>query len=153
MPAERLAAARARVGSYKHRLITIDPERVELDLRPAVEAGLRLQVEHLSEKSDSFSLPAWRKWARMTTDTRNKKGWPTVFADGHGVGSLRASIYTSAAHGAHLRGLYADFLDEAAGAAGARGAARRRGRVAGARRRTGRRSSMPRCRPATSCAS
>ena len=115
MPAERLAAARARVGSYKHRLITIDPERVELDLRPAVEAGLRLQVEHLSEKSDSFSLPAWRKWARMTTDTRNKKGWPTVFADGHGVGSLRASIYTSAAHGAHLRGLYADFLDEAAG--------------------------------------
>jgi hypothetical protein len=112
--AERLAAARARVGSYKHRLITIDPERIDLDLRPAVEQGLRLQVEHLSEKSDSFSLPAWRKWARMTTDTRNRKGWPTVFADGHGVGSLRASIYTEAARGAHLRGLYADFLDEAA---------------------------------------
>ena len=74
-----------------------------------------LQVEHLSEKSDSFSLPAWRKWARMTTDTRNRKGWPTVFADGLGVGSLCASIYTNAAHGAHLRGLYADFLDEAAG--------------------------------------
>ncbi len=114
VPAERLAAARARVGSYKHRLITIDPERVELDLRPAVEEGLRLQVEHLSEASDSFSLPAWRKWARMTTDTRNRKGWPTVFADGHGVGSLRASIYTNAAHGEHLRGLYAEFLDEAA---------------------------------------
>lgn len=115
MPAERLAAARARVGSYKHRLITIDPERIEIDLRPAVEEGLRLQVEHLSETSDSFSLPAWRKWARMTTDTRNEKGWPTVFADGHGVGSLRASIYTNVAHGAHLRGLYAGFLDEAAG--------------------------------------
>ena len=114
VPAERLAAARARVGSYKHRLITIDPERVALDLRPAVEEGLRLQVEHLSETSDSFSLPAWRKWARMTTDARNKKGWPTVFADGHGVGSLRASIYASAAHGGHLRSLYADFLDEAA---------------------------------------
>jgi len=114
VPGERLAAARARVGSYKHRLITIDPERVELDLRPAVEAGLRLQVEHLSATSDSFSLPAWRKWARMTTDARNKKGWPTVFADGHGVGSLRASIYASAAHGGHLRSLYADFLDEAA---------------------------------------
>ena len=115
VPAERLAAARARVGSYKHRLITIDPERIDLDLRPAVEEGLRLQVEHLSERSDSFSLPAWRKWARMTTDVRNKKGWPTVFADGLGTGSLRASIYTEAAHGAHLRGLYADFLDEAAG--------------------------------------
>ena len=69
----------ARVVSFKHRLITIDPELVDLDgdrLRAAVEEGLRLQVEHLSAKSDSFSLPAWRKWARMTTDTRNKKGWP-----------------------------------------------------------------------------
>ncbi|WP_173921702.1 BtrH N-terminal domain-containing protein [Agromyces sp. Marseille-P2726] len=112
--AARLAAARARVGSYKHRLITIDPERVDLELHRAVEEGLRLQVEHLSETSDSFSLPAWRKWARMTTDTRNKKGWPNVFADGLGIGSLRASIYSDAAHGAHLRGLYADFLDEAA---------------------------------------
>ena len=118
VPAERLAAARARVGSYKHRLITIDPERIELDLRPAVEEGLRVQVEHLSERSDSFSLPAWRKWARMTTDTRNSKGWPTVFADGLSTGSLRASIYTEAAHGAHLRGFYADFLDEAAGLLG-----------------------------------
>lgn len=115
VPVERLAAARARVGSYKHRLITIDPERIELDLRPAVEEGLRLQVEHLGERSDSFSLPAWRKWARMTTDVRNAKGWPTVFADGRSTGSLRASIYTEAAHGAHLRGLYANFLDEAAG--------------------------------------
>lgn len=118
VPAGRLAAARARVGSYKHRLITIDPERIELDLLPAVEEGLRLQVQHLSERSDSFSLPAWRKWARMTSDTRNSKGWPTVFADGLATGSLRASIYTEAAHGAHLRGLYADFLDEAAGLLG-----------------------------------
>ena len=113
MPAERLAAARARVGSYKHRLVTIDPERIDLDLHRAVEEWLRLQVEHLIETSDSFSLLAWRKWARMTTDSRNAKGWPNVFADGLGIGSLRASIYTDAAHGAHLRWLYADFLDEA----------------------------------------
>ena len=118
VPAGRLAAARARVGSYKHRRITLDPERIELALVPAVEEGLRLQVQHLSERSDSFSLPAWRKWARMTSDTRNSKGWPTVFADGLATGSLRASIYTEAAHGAHLRGLYADFLDEAAGLLG-----------------------------------
>ncbi|MDA0185245.1 BtrH N-terminal domain-containing protein [Solirubrobacter phytolaccae] len=112
--AERLRAARARVVSYKHRLITIDPARVDVgDLREAVATGLALQVEHLSAKSDSFSLPAWRKWARMTTDTRNAKGWPTVFADGRGTASARASIYTGAAEGARLRGLYADFLDEA----------------------------------------
>ena len=50
----------------------------------------------------------------MTTDTRNAKGWPTVFADGRGVASAMASIYTGASGGAHLRGLYAAFLDEAA---------------------------------------
>ena len=97
VPAARLAAARARVVSYKHRLIAIDPERIDLDadrLRAAVADGLRLQVEHLSAASDSFSLPAWRKWARMITDTRNAKGWPRVFADGHGIASACASIYT-----------------------------------------------------------
>ena len=61
----------------------------------------------------------------MTTDTRNAKGWPNVFADGRGIGSLRASIYTDAAHGAHLRGLYADFLDEAAELLGRDALARR----------------------------
>ncbi len=115
--AERLAEARGRVVSYKNRLIAIDPELVDLDadrLRGAVEEGLRLQVEHLGAKSDSFSLPAWRKWARMTTDTRNAKSWPTVFADGLGIGSALASIYSNAGRGAHLRELYASFLDEAA---------------------------------------
>jgi hypothetical protein len=115
--AERLAEARGRVVSYKNRLITIDPELVDLDaerLRAGVEEGLRLQVEHLSASSDSFSLPAWRKWARMTTDTRNKKAWPVVFADGRGIATMTASIYTAAGRGRHLRGLYADFLEEAA---------------------------------------
>ena len=38
-PAERLADARARVGSYKHRLIEIDPALVEIDARPAAGRG------------------------------------------------------------------------------------------------------------------
>jgi hypothetical protein len=78
-----------------------------------VREGLALQVEHLSEKSDSFSLPAWAKWARMVGDTRAAKGWPNVFADGRGTASLRASIYSNGVEGAALRSLYADFLDEA----------------------------------------
>lgn len=116
VPAERLADARARVVSYKHRLIEIDPALVEIDadrLRAAVEEGLALQVEHLSSRSDSFSLPAWAKWARMLTG-RGAKAWPVVFADGHGLASAMASIYADAGRGAHLRGLYAEFLDEAA---------------------------------------
>ena len=120
IPAERLADARARVVSYKRRLIEIDPELVEIDgerLRAAVEEGLALQVEHLRSRSDSFGLPAWAKWARMLTG-RAAKAWPTVFADGRGLASAMASIHADAAQGRHLRGLYADFLDEAGPLAG-----------------------------------
>ena len=113
VPAERLAAARARVGSYKHRLITIDPEQVDLDCaRPSrgpAAAG------RAPERAVGLVLAAGVAEVGPDDDgSRNKKGWPTVFADGLGVGSLRASTDADAAHGAHLRGLYADFLDEAA---------------------------------------
>jgi CRISPR/Cas system-associated protein Cas10 (large subunit of type III CRISPR-Cas system) len=69
-------------------LIVVDPAPVELDgddLVKAVESGLADQVEHLSAKSDSFSLAAIAKWARMLTDERNLKGWGKVFADDHGL--------------------------------------------------------------------
>jgi Butirosin biosynthesis protein H, N-terminal len=116
VPAGRLADARARVPSYKHRLIEIDPALVELDgdrLRAAVEEGLALQVQHLSARSDSFSLPAWSKWARTLTGA-GRKAWPAVFADGRGLGSAMASIHAGAGGGRHLRSLYAQFLEEAA---------------------------------------
>jgi hypothetical protein len=117
VPADRLADARARVGSYKHRLIEIDPALVEIDadrLRAGAREALALQVEHLSARSDSFSLPAWAKWARLVTDTRNRKAWPNVFADGRGIASAMASIQSNAGDGGHLRWLYGSFLREAA---------------------------------------
>ena len=83
VPRARLDAARARVGSYKHRLCVIDPDRPELPvdlLRQAVLAGLADAAEHLASSSDSFGLPAWRKWARMMTATRGAKAWSHVFA-------------------------------------------------------------------------
>ena len=117
---ETLADARARVVSYKNRLITIDPALVEIDaerLREAVAAGIRDQVEHLSARSDSFSLPAWRKWARLTTDARNRKAWLNVFADRRGLAGVLLSIYENAGPvgpgAGNLRALYASFLDEA----------------------------------------
>ena len=115
----RLDAARARVGSYQHRLVLIEPAEIAPDtLRAAVRAGLADAAEHLSAPSDSFGLPAWRKWARMLTDTRNAKAWPKVFADERGLAGALLSTYQGiepvGAYGGHLRGLYADFLDEAA---------------------------------------
>ena len=115
-----LDAARARVGSYKHRLCVIEPDRDELPvdlLRDAVRAGLADAAEHLSASSDSFGLPAWRKWARMMTGSA-AKAWPRVFASGRGLAGALLSTYEGiqpvGLDGGHLRGLYADFLDEAA---------------------------------------
>jgi hypothetical protein len=116
---ERLDAARARVGSYRHRLVVIEPTEVGEDaLRAAARAGLEDAAQHLAARSDSFGLPAWRKWARMLTDTRNAKAWPNVFADGRALAGALLSAYQGiepvGTYGGHLRGLYADFLDEAA---------------------------------------
>jgi hypothetical protein len=117
-----LAAARARVGSYKHRLLVLDAPAAELDsdrLRRAVLDGLAEQVEHLSQRSDSFSLPAFRKWARLLGPSGNAKAWPKVFADRVGLFDACVSVYENVEpvgwDGGNLRGLYAEFLDEAAG--------------------------------------
>jgi hypothetical protein len=121
VPLDALAAARARIGSYRHRLLVLDAPAAELDLdalRTAVGEGLAEQVEHLSRASDSFSLPAFRKWARLLTDRRNAKAWPRVFADRAGLFDACVSVYENVEPvgpgGGNLRGLYAEFLDEAA---------------------------------------
>ena len=117
---ETFAAARARVGSYKHRLVVCEP-RAPLtadEQRAAVRAGLADAAEHLAARSDSFGLPAWGKWGRTLTDERAAKGWPKVFADCRGLTGALLSTYEGILpvgfYGGHLRDLYADFLDEAA---------------------------------------
>jgi hypothetical protein len=121
VPLDTLAAARARISSYRQRLLVLDAPAAELDpdgLRAAVAEGLAEQVEHLSQPSDSFSLPAIRKWARLLTDRRNAKAWPRVFADRAGLFDACVSIYENVEPvgpgGGNLRALYAAFLDEAA---------------------------------------
>jgi hypothetical protein len=123
VPGDALAAARARVGSYKHRLLALDAPAAELDaekLAKAVRDGLAEQVEHLGQRSDSFSLPAFRKWARLLTSTSNAKAWPRVFADRVSLFDACLSVYenlepAAGSGGGNLRGLYAQFLEEAAG--------------------------------------
>jgi len=121
--AEVLAAARARIGSFKHRLVEIRrmPRPVTEDrLREALMTGLEDQVGHLRSPSDSFSLPAWRKWSRLLTDTRSAKAWPRVFATGHGSFGVLLSVIEAVdsgvgTNGGNLRELYAAGLRESAG--------------------------------------
>jgi hypothetical protein len=114
-------AARARVGSYRNTLLALTDRDVTIDeaaLREAVRAGLREVCEHLSSTSDSFGLPAWRKWSRVLVDPRNAKSWPKVFADRAGLFGALLSVWEGVVPagmtGGHHRGLFADFLDRAA---------------------------------------
>jgi hypothetical protein len=118
--ADDLAAARSRIPSYKNRLVVADPAASELDeeqLVAGVRAGLEEQLAHLGEKSASFSLPAFDKWAKMLTDTKNAKSWPKVFAGGVGLVDVLVSIDQQiddrGLFGGSLRRLYAEFLDHA----------------------------------------
>jgi hypothetical protein len=113
-----LVEARAKVPSFKNRIMVVEPKE-SFDLEVAIREGLLDCVEYLSASSTSFALPAIRKWARLMTDSKNSKGWPTVFRDGRGLYGTLRTMYEAIEHigtgGGGLRGMYADFLDEAAG--------------------------------------
>ncbi len=109
-------AARARVGSYKNLLATIEPGEVA-DWPGAVRSGLTDCARNLSAPSKSFSLSAWGRWAKAMTDERDPKGWPRAFGERRGlVGALLnvwESVTPAGLEGGHLRGLFADSLTEA----------------------------------------
>jgi hypothetical protein len=116
---EELSRARGRIASYRNRLAALaGPALTDDRLVAAIREGLHDQVRHLSLPSDSFSLPAIHKWARMLVDERNPKSWPRVFADRKGLYGALLSTWESVTVvgilGGTLRGLYAHFLQEAA---------------------------------------
>lgn len=112
------ANARARIGSYKNRLLLLDSDHMQTDLPGAIMAGIADCVDYMSSGSQTFAPPTYRKWARLMTDTKNKKGWPVVFKDKTGLYSTLRSLHEGiklfGTKGGGLRLLYADFLNEAA---------------------------------------
>ncbi len=114
----RLAAARARIPSFKHRLMVIT-EVGECDVVAALDAGLRAQVVHLSSDSESFGLAALSRWAGRMRDPRHPRGWGRIFEHGTGLFGTLASLYGAIELAGEpgqgsLRGLYADALEECA---------------------------------------
>ncbi|HET6444343.1 MAG TPA: DUF4872 domain-containing protein [candidate division Zixibacteria bacterium] len=112
-----IVEARAKVPSFKNRIMVVEPTG-SFDLEVAIREGLQDCVDYLGSTSTSFALPSIRKWARLMTDIKNQKGWPTVFHDGRGLYGTLRTVYEAIEHigtgGGGLRGMYADFLDEAA---------------------------------------
>ena len=125
IPSDMMAEARSRIPSYRNRLVTISSGG-DFDMKKAISAGLQDHIDFLGAKSDSFALPSIRKWARMMTDPKNSKSWPSVFKNGRGLYGTLRDMYQGIVHagsgGDGLRGLYASFLEEASDVMGQRGA-------------------------------
>lgn len=121
--------ARARIKKDKFRMMTLhapDPAK----LKDAVQKGIWQCAQLFTDKPpkgavNNFGFAAYRHWADMLTNTRNPQGWARFFPAGKRLWSALAGwggmsvglvqwVHTYGAADGMERGLYADFLDEAA---------------------------------------
>jgi hypothetical protein len=123
-----LTEARGRVKQDRFRQVALEPPS-EARLPGAVQKGLWQCLSLFTEapprgSRDNFGLAAMQKWAKLLTNTRHKQSWERVFPPGPRLfqalagstaqpGAFDWIMTWGAAPGAE-RGLYADFLDEAA---------------------------------------
>lgn len=117
--AEALADARAAIASNKHRVAVVSTPEAYPDLGAAIAAGVRDCVEAMARPPiKNLGLPALEKWAGLVANSRNKKGWPTVFPPGAPLFEALTATYSSivcmGTGGDALRTLYAEFLEESA---------------------------------------
>ncbi|HJS19610.1 MAG TPA: DUF4872 domain-containing protein, partial [Anaerolineales bacterium] len=123
-----LTRARGRVKEDKYRLMTLDapqPARLAAAVQKGISQAIALFTEEPPRGArDNFGFAAYEKLAEMLVNTRNKHSWERFFAPGarmyHALagspiqpGAYHWIMTWGAADGAE-RGLYADFLDEAA---------------------------------------
>jgi hypothetical protein len=121
--AAQLAKARAAYRQARNRLVTFDGPAPRHDatraLRAAIADTARRYVEPAVPKSfwSNCGFAGLEKWRQMLGDAKDKRGWPTIFAEGAracaGLQRLHESIECHSAPQAG-RGLYADFLDDSA---------------------------------------
>lgn len=117
---EALASARASYGSLKNRSTTLAPPSREIDLKKAVREGVTACWEQMlnpPKPAKNFGLNGIEKWAGLVNKDGDRKGWPNVFKPGidlyHALLKTFTWIETHETGGSALRGLYADFLEEA----------------------------------------
>ncbi|GIF06901.1 DUF4872 domain-containing protein [Actinoplanes siamensis] len=93
----------------------------EPDVRPAVVGALARTADCLLEPARSsydvnFGVPGIRKWARLLTDPKDRKGWSRLWSDRESLAEALASVVrglgSPTSSGASRR-QYAAFLDEA----------------------------------------
>jgi hypothetical protein len=128
IPMAELTAARARIKDDKFRILALDAPDMD-KLPAAVQKGIWQCISLYTDappkgKRENFGLAALEYWANMLTNTRNKHSWERYFPAGRRLYAALAGdtiqpgtfdwINTWSVGGGAERGLYADFLDEAA---------------------------------------
>lgn len=127
VPVEVLQKARARVNKDKFRVMTLDAPDLSR-LPTAVNKGIWQCISLFMEAPpkgarNNFGIAALKHWAEMLTNTRNKQSWARYFEPGERMWMALAgdsvqlgafSFIRREAGNSAERGLYADFLDEAA---------------------------------------
>jgi hypothetical protein len=124
---EDLNKARARRKQDKFRVMMLDTpdwNRLPAAVSQSIWQCIRLYTEAPPKgKRDNFGLAALQYWADMLTNTRNKQSWARYFPPGERMWmALAGDIVQPGAFGfirreagnSAERGMYADFLDEAA---------------------------------------
>jgi len=125
---DELTQARGRIKDDKYRLMTLDAPQTT-KLAAAVHKGICQTISLFTEEPprgarDNFGFAAYEKFADMLVNKRNKQSWERFFTPGMRMYHALAGSYYQpgiyhwintwgSADGAD-RGLYADFLDEAA---------------------------------------
>lgn len=120
-PAE-LATARARVKKDKFRLMTLDqpdPAKLVAAVRAGIGDCINLFLEKPPKGLDkNWGMKGYRHWADLLTKPKMRQSWAKEFPAGP---KMYAGLYTAYSHWGVTgirddgdRGLYADFLEEAA---------------------------------------
>jgi len=126
LPLRRKAfeAARSSMGVPKSRAVVVGrPDRAP-NLATSVVEALRETRDQMARGIDvgqfrgNFGLAALEKWGSLLADERDRKGWPRFFPAGRDLLAALVAVFVQielrGRGGGAFRGLYADFLDEAA---------------------------------------
>lgn len=117
-----LASARGRVKKDRFRVLTIDPPD-PTKLSSAVKQGItdcltRYVEAPVKSAKANFGLAGFEHWASLLTTSKHKQSWSRMFPPGRPMYAGLTSAYDRFGIGVVAaerdRGLYADFLDEAA---------------------------------------
>ena len=118
---EELEEVRHSHFAPKFRALTIKDAPANPDLREMVAQRIGLTCSQMigGLGIGNFGLEAFKKWAAMLTNTKNKKGWSQCFTEGPALHGAMSSVYGQIElrgnGGSAFRGMYADFVEQAAG--------------------------------------